>query len=326
MNISQLKSFVEVVKSDFNITNAAEKLYTSQPTVSKQLKILEDELNVSLFNRKNNNLLSLSPIGEKVHHVACDILAQLDKIKSLVAQEDTNTKQSLHIATTHTQIRYKLPKVIERFKARYPNISLHFHQGAPAQLAEMVNNGDVDFAIATESLHLYDDLLTMPCYQWSRSVIVPHDHPLAQDEQLTIKELANYPLITYVFGFTGSSKLDQVFYQNNLIPNVVLTAVDTEIIKFYVKRGVGVGIISSVAFDAEEDSETLRCINISNLVKPSYTHICISRHTHLKDYMYDFISCYAPHLDLNYIHQPAKWLPYDQEARDLLYSSLPELR
>lgn len=325
MNINQLKSFVEVVRSDFNITNAAEKLYTSQPTVSKQLKILEDELNVSLFNRKNNNLLSLSPIGEEVHRVACDILAQFDKIKSLVSNEDSTIKQNLRIATTHTQIRYKLPKVIERFNARYPNISLHFHQGAPAQLAEMVKNGDVDFAIATESLHLYDDLLTLPCYQWSRSAIVPHDHPLAQHEQLTIEELASYPLITYVFGFTGRSKLDQVFYQNHLTPNVVLTAVDTEIIKFYVKRGAGVGVISSVAFDSQEDSETLRCINIGNLVKPSYTHICISRHTHLKDYMYDFISCYAPHLDLNYIHQPEQWLPAEQSERDVLYRALPEL-
>ena len=319
MNINQLKSFVEVVRSDFNITNAAEKLYTSQPTVSKQLKILEDELNVSLFNRKNNNLLSLSPIGEEVHRVACDILAQFDKIKSLVSHEDTTTKQNLRIATTHTQIRYKLPKVIERFNARYPNISLHFHQGAPAQLAEMVKNGDVDFAIATESLHLYDDLLTLPCYQWSRSAIVPHD------EQLTIQELAHYPLITYVFGFTGRSKLDQVFYQNHLTPNVVLTAVDTEIIKFYVKRGAGVGVISTVAFDPAEDSDSLRCINIGNLVKPSYTHICISRHTHLKDYMYDFISCYAPHLALNYIPQPEQWLPVDPKARDRLYRALPEL-
>lgn len=215
--------------------------------------------------------------------------------------------------------------MIERFNARYPNISLHFHQGAPAQLAEMVKNGDVDFAIATESLHLYDDLLTLPCYQWSRSAIVPHDHPLAQNEQLTIQELAHYPLITYVFGFTGRSKLDQVFYQNHLTPNVVLTAVDTEIIKFYVKRGAGVGVISTVAFDPAEDSDSLRCINIGNLVKPSYTHICISRHTHLKDYMYDFISCYAPHLDLNYIHQPEQWLPVDPKARDRLYRALPEL-
>ncbi|BBU97027.1 LysR substrate-binding domain-containing protein [Providencia hangzhouensis] len=325
MNISQLKSFVEVVRSDFNITNAAEKLYTSQPTVSKQLKILEDELNVSLFNRKNNNLLSLSPIGEKVHHVACDILAQFDKIKSIVSHEDSTIKQNLHIATTHTQIRYKLPQVIERFNTRYPNISLHFHQGAPAQIAEMVNNGDVDFAIATESMHLYDDLLVMPCYQWSRSIIVPHDHPLAQCEQLKIEDLAGYPLITYVFGFTGHSKLDQVFYQHKLTPNVVLTAVDTEIIKYYVKRGAGVGIISTVAFDPEEDSEALRCIDISHLVKPSYTHVCINRHMHLKDYMYDFISHYAPHLDLNYIHQPNQWVPTEQSERDQLYRELPEL-
>lgn len=138
MNINQLKSFVEVVRNDFNITNAAEKLYTSQPTISKQLKILEDELSVSLFVRKNNNLLALSPMGKEVHKIASDILGQVDKIKSIVAEEDRNKKVDLHIATTHTQIRYSLPNVIDHFRRYYPNISLHFHQGAPAQLAEMV--------------------------------------------------------------------------------------------------------------------------------------------------------------------------------------------
>ena len=232
MNINQLKSFVEVVRNDFNITNAAEKLYTSQPTISKQLKILEDELSVSLFVRKNNNLLALSPMGKEVHKIASDILGQVDKIKSIVAEEDRNKKVDLHIATTHTQIRYSLPNVIDHFRRYYPNISLHFHQGAPAQLAEMVKNGDVDFAIATESMHLYEDLITLPCYRWTRSLLVPYDHPLASlpdDQQVTIEQLGQYPLITYVFGFTRGSKLDKVFYKNHLKPQVALTATDTEI-------------------------------------------------------------------------------------------------
>nr|WP_314267243.1 LysR substrate-binding domain-containing protein [uncultured Moellerella sp.] len=322
MNINQLKSFVEVVKNDFNITNAAEKLYTSQPTISKQLKILEEELSVSLFTRKNNNLIALSAKGEQVHKVASDILAQLDKIKSIVTEDDSGQKIDLHIATTHTQIRYTLPIVIDKFKAMYPNVSLHFHQGAPAQIAEMVKNGDVDFAIATESMHLYEDLITLPCYRWTRSVIVPHSHPLAAIEHISIEDLAMYPIITYVFGFNGRSKLDKVFYQHDLSPNIALTATDTEIIKFYVKRGIGVGVIATVAFD-RSDEESLRCINIDHLVQSSYTHICLNKHTHLKDYMYDFISLYAPHIDKNTIQLSEQLQPINHPAE--LYQSLPLL-
>lgn len=325
MNINQLKSFVEVVKSDFNITNAAEKLYTSQPTISKQLKILEDELNVSLFVRKNNNLLALSPMGKEVHKVACDILGQIDKIKSIVVEKDRNKQVDMHIATTHTQIRYSLPNVIAYFRQHYPNISLHFHQGAPAQLAEMVKNGDVDFAIATESMHLYEDLVTLPCYRWTRSVLVPYEHPLAllpEDEKVTIEQLAQYPLITYVFGFTRGSRLDKVFYKNNLKPKVALTATDTEIIKFYVKQGLGIGVIATVAYD-KEDHDKLKCINIDHLVQSSYTHICLSKYTHIKDYMYEFISLYAPHIDRNIIQVPDKW--ETQWHSKEVYENLPDL-
>ncbi len=322
MNINQLKSFVEVVKNDFNITNTAEKLYTSQPTISKQLKILEDELNLSLFNRKNNNLISLSEKGEQVHKVASEIIAQLEKIKSIVTEDDVGQKINLNIATTHTQIRYKLPEVIDKFKALYPNVSLHFHQGAPAQMAEMVKNGDVDFAIATESMHLYEDLIILPCYRWTRSVVVPHEHPLTQLEHITIEDLAAYPLITYVFGFNGRSKLDKVFYQHNLTPNIALTATDTEIIKYYVKRGIGIGVIATVAFD-ESDQDTLTCINIDHLVQPSYTHICLNKHTHLKDYMYEFISLYAPHIDKNTIQLSEQLQSVSHPAET--YQSLPLL-
>lgn len=327
MNINQLKSFVEVVKNNFNITNAAEKLYTSQPTISKQLKILEDELSVSLFVRKNNNLLALSPMGKEVHKIACDILGQVDRIKSIVAEEDRNKKVDLHIATTHTQIRYSLPNVIDHFRRYYPNISLHFHQGAPAQLAEMVKNGDVDFAIATESMHLYEDLITLPCYRWTRSLLVPYDHPLAllkDDEQVTIEQMAEYPLITYVFGFTRGSKLDKVFYKNNLKPNVALTATDTEIIKYYVKRHLGIGVIAAASYDETEDGGALKCINIDHLVQPSYTHICVSKHTHMKDYMHEFISLYAPHIDRNIIQMPEQW--ETQWHSKEVYQGLPDLR
>lgn len=326
MNINQLRSFVEVVRNNFNITNAAEKLYTSQPTISKQLKILEDELSASLFVRKNNNLIGLSPQGKEVHKIAQDILGQIDKIKSLVAEEDKNKKVDLHIATTHTQIRYLLPKVIDQFRRYYPNIALHFHQGAPAQLAEMVKNGDVDFAIATESMHLYEDLVTLPCYRWTRSLLVPNAHPLVElnnHQLITIEQLAQYPLITYVFGFTHGSKLDKIFYKHHLKPNVALTATDTEIIKYYVKRGLGIGVIAQVAYDEKEDGQDLTCINIDHLVQPSFTHIGLSKHTHMKDYMSMFISLYAPHIDRNIIQMPDQW-EIQWHSKEV-YQGLPDL-
>ncbi|WP_340618480.1 LysR substrate-binding domain-containing protein [Xenorhabdus entomophaga] len=298
MNINQLRSFVEIVKNNFNITSAAEKLYTSQPTISKQIKFLEEELNASLFIRKNNNLLALSPVGKQVHQIASNILGQVEKIKNMVAEEEQVV--NLHIATTHTQIRYKLPHVVEKFRVMYPNVSIHFHQGTPAQLADMVRQGEVDFAIATESIHLYSDLLMLPCYRWARSVIVPKNHPLVNVEYITFEDLVGYPLITYVFGFTEHSTLDIVFHQSGMRPKIALTATDTEIIKHYVRLGLGVGMIATAALD-DRDLADLHIINADHLIPPSFTYVCMNQQVHMKNYMYDFILLYAPHLNKNTI-------------------------
>lgn len=318
-----MKSFFEVVKNDFNITTTAEKLYTSQSTVSKQLKMLEDELNVELFIRKNNKLIALSNEGKKIYDIVSDILYQLIKIKNITSDENVGKVTELHIATTHTQIRYNLPNVIERFKNKYPNIALHFHQGAPAQISEMIKNGDVDFAIATEAMYLYEDLITIPCYCWTRSIIVPHEHPLAKlEERVTIHQLASYPLITYVFGFNGQSKLDKVFTEYKIKPNISLTATDTDIIKHYVRRGMGIGVIATTAF-SEEDKIDLCCINIDHIVQPSYTHICLNKHKRLNNCMYEFISLYAPHVDKNMIQlaERNKRNKFDEHV----YQALPSL-
>ena len=201
----------------------------------------------------------------------------------------------LRIATTHTMARYKLPAVITEFSRRYPEVSIQLHQGAPAQLAQMAQNGDVEMAIATESMHLFDELATIPCYRWGRGVVVPHGHPLLDCQPLSMADLARYPLITYVFGFTGRSKMDKAFGRHGLSPRIVLTATDSDIIKHYVRLGMGVGVIATSAFD-EGDRESLVCLNIDHLIASSVAHVCLRRHAHLRDYMYDFIHLYAPHV------------------------------
>lgn len=189
-----------------------------------------------------------------------------------------------------------MPAVITEFSRRYPEVSIQLHQGAPAQLAQMAQNGDVEMAIATESMHLFDELATVPCYRWGRSVVVPHGHPLLDCQPLAMADLARYPLITYVFGFTGRSKMDKAFGRHGLSPRIVLTATDSDIIKHYVRLGMGVGVIATSAFD-EGDRESLVCLNIDHLIASSVAHVCLRRHAHLRDYMYDFIHLYAPHVN-----------------------------
>lgn len=272
MNIARLKNFTEIVKNNFNISATAEKLYTSQPTLSKQMKMLEEELGL-----------------------ARGVVAQVEQIGQLSLGDQLATSGVLRIATTHTMARYKLPAVITEFSRRYPEVSIQLHQGAPAQLAQMAQNGDVEMTIATESMHLFDELATVPCYRWGRSVVVPHGHPLLDCQPLAMADLARYPLITYVFGFTGRSKMDKAFGRHGLSPRIVLTATDSDIIKHYVRLGMGVGVIATSAFD-EGDRESLVCLNIDHLIASSVAHVCLRRHAHLRDYMYDFIHLYAPHV------------------------------
>lgn len=227
--------------------------------------------------------------------LARGVVAQVEQIGQLSLGDQLATSGVLRIATTHTMTRYKLPAVITEFSRRYPEVSIQLHQGAPAQLAQMAQNGDVEMAIATESMHLFDELATVPCYRWGRSVVVPHGHPLLDCQPLAMADLARYPLITYVFGFTGRSKMDKAFGRHGLSPRIVLTATDSDIIKHYVRLGMGVGVIATSAFD-EGDRESLVCLNIDHLIASSVAHVCLRRHAHLRDYMYDFIHLYAPHV------------------------------
>lgn len=295
MKLQQLRYIVEVRNHNLNVSATAERLYTSQPGISKQVRLLEDELGVQIFGRSGKHLTHVTPAGQGILAIAEEMLDKAEAIRA-VADEHTQPDQGrLHIATTHTQARYALPAVIRQFIDRYPKVSLHMHQGTPTQIAEAVVRGEADFAIATEALHLYDDLIMLPCYHWNRSIVVPKGHPLASLAKVGIEDLAAYSLVTYVFGFTGRSDLDEGFARKGLEPKIVFTATDTDVIKTYVRLGIGVGVIATMAYDPDIDSD-LVAIDASHLFQSSTTKIGFRKSSFLRGYMYDFIQAFAPHL------------------------------
>ena len=295
MKLQQLRYICEVERHNLNVSATAQSLFTSQPGISKQIRLLEDELGVEIFARSGKHLTHVTPAGKSILESAHEVLLKVDGIKRKAQEYTDETIGSLSIATTHTQARYALPKVINGFIGRYPDVALHMQQGTPKQISTLASEGEVDFAIATEAIEQFNDLLMMPCYHWNRCVVVPKDHPLAQVERLTLEELARHPIVTYVFGFTGRSKLDEAFTQANLEPKVVFTAVDSDVIKAYVRLGLGVGIIASMAYEAELDSD-LVALDASHLFAYSTTNIGFRKGTFLRGYMFDFIEAFAPNL------------------------------
>ena len=305
MKLQQLRYIWEVAHNDLNVSATAQVLYTSQPGISKQIRLLEDELGVEIFARSGKHLTRITPAGEAILNVAGEILRKVENIKQVAQEFSDETKGSLSLATTHTQARYALPNVIESFMSKFPDVSLHMNQGTPMQIAEMAANGSVDFAIATEAMQSFGDLIMMPCYKWNRSILVPKDHPLASNPKPSLEEVAAYPLVTYVFGFTGRSKLDDAFQSKNLTPRVVFTAADADVIKTYVRLGVGIGIVATMAIDKNLDSD-LVAIDASHLFGSSVTQIGFRKGTFLRGYMYDFIERFAPHLTKTMVDKATK--------------------
>ena len=295
MKLQQLRYIWEVAHHELNVSATAQSLYTSQPGISKQIRLLEDELGVEVFARSGKHLTHVTPAGEVILEAAGKVLRTVEGIKQVAQEYSDEKKGSLSIATTHTQARYALPTTISSFMASYPDVSLHMHQGTPMQISELAADGAVDFAIATEALELFSDLIMMPCYRWNRCILVPKDHPLTQLSSITIEDVAAHPIVTYVFGFTGRSKLDEAFQEKGLKPKVVFTAADADVIKTYVRLGLGIGIVAAMAYDAEHDSD-LVALDASHLFSSSVTKIGCRRSTFLRGYMYDFIEQFAPHL------------------------------
>ncbi len=319
MKLQQLRYIWEVSRNGLNVSATAQVLYTSQPGISKQIRLLEDELGVEIFARSGKHLSHVTAAGEQVIAVAGEILRKCEKIKQ-IAHEFSNEREGvLAVATTHTQARYALPPVISRFMQDYPDVSLHMNQGTPAQIAGMAADGSVDFAIATEGLENFPELISMPCYRWNRCVVVPRDHPLANTEKLTLELLAEYPIVTYVFGFTGRSKLDEAFSLRGLAPKVVFTAADADVIKTYVRLGLGVGIVARMAVDPQQDSD-LVMLDASELFESSVTRIAFRRGTFLRGYMSAFIEAFAPHLTPDIQQQALQCR--DQDERDQFFSGL----
>lgn len=303
MKLQQLKYLLAIVDNGLNITAAAEKLYTSQPGVSKQLKLLEEELGLQLFTRKGKSLGGITAAGEQVIDRARLIMSEVDNIRSLASDFYLEEEGTLSIATTHTQARYVLPDVIREFRDRYPKVSLNLHQGTSEQIADMVAANEIDFAIATGSHELFSDLLLVPSYHWDRKIVVPKNHALAElDRKLTLADLAEHPLVTYVFSFGGQSSLKHAFAEQGLEPDVVFTARDADVIKTYVRMGLGVGIVASMAEDCD-DQKDLTALDAEGLFPRSTTWIGFRKDIVLRRYMLDFVQLFAPHISTDQLEQ-----------------------
>ncbi len=302
MKLQQLRYIWEVAHHELNVSATAQSLYTSQPGISKQIRLLEDELGVEIFCRSGKHLTRITPAGEAILKVVGDILSEVESIKRIAQEFNDEQRGELSLATTHTQARYVLPALITRFMKEYPEVSLHMHQGTPAQIADMASDGTVDFAIATEAIGLHNDLIMMPCYAWNRLVIVPKGHALASERTLTLEKLARYPIVTYVKGFTGRSKLDEAFAEADVAPNIVFTASDSDVIKTYVRLGLGIGIIASMAFDPEQEKDLI-ALPADSLFEPSVTNVGFRKGAFVRGYMYDFLQLLAPHLTREFVDE-----------------------
>ena len=295
MKLQQLKYVREVARRGLSISAAAQALHASQPGVSNQIQLLEDELGLLIFERHGKRLSGVTAIGEAVIAMAERVLQEVDNLREQAADSRHEKKGTLSIGTTHTQARYALPPAIKAFSQQYPDVHLNMVQGTPPEVAEMAATGSVDLAIATEGLSRFDNLAVLPCYEWNRTVITPKDHPLLAEKKLTLEAISKYPILTYVMGFTGRAQQDQAFIERGLQPNVIFTATDADVIKTYVELGLGIGIIASMAFEPLKDAP-LQAIDASHLFQPSTTHMGIRKGSYLRGYSYAFIELFAPHL------------------------------
>jgi len=319
MKLQQLRYIWEVAHHDLNVSATAQSLYTSQPGISKQIRLLEDELGVEVFSRSGKHLTRITPAGEVIIRIAGEILRQVETIKQAAQEFSNERKGSLAIATTHTQARYALPPVIQKFRAEYPEVILHMNQGTPSQIAEMAADGTVDFAIATEGMDLFGDLVTMPCYEWNRAVVVPKGHPLTTVHPLTLEAVAAEPIVTYVFGFTGRSRLDDAFAEKGLSPHVVFTATDTDVIKTYVRMGLGVGIVAAMSYDPVQDQD-LVALDARHLFSASVTYIACRKGSFMRRFMFDFIELFAPHLTRELVERSLACT--NRASREALFDSI----
>lgn len=298
MNLQQLRYVQAALRFNLNLTEAANALFTSQPGVSKQIRDLEEELGVEIFERKGKRLTGITPPGKEVIEIIGRVLRELDTLRKVADHFSMRDQGHFVVATTHTQARYALPPVIKKFKEAFPKVHLALHQASPMQIAKMLSDGEADIGIATEVLDGQPDLVSFPCYQWSHVALFPKDHPLAQVVKLTLDDLAKYPLITYDRAFSGRSHIDEAFDKHRIVPDVILTAMDADVIKTYVELGMGVGIVASMAFNAQRDLE-LASRDVSHLFGANVTRLAFRKSSYLRAFVLQFIEMFAPDVDLS---------------------------
>jgi LysR family cys regulon transcriptional activator len=312
VNFQQLRSVRETVRQGFNLTGVAAVLHTSQPGVSRQIRELEDELGIELFHRAGKRLTGLTPPGQAVLPIVERLLLEADNLKRAGEDFASTDRGTLTIAATHSQARYALPPAVRDFSAAHPEVVLRLHQGSPKQVAEMLLSGEADIGVATEALAHYAELVALPSYRWTHAVVVPQGHELAalaaQGEALTLEQLARYPIITYEPGYTGRTHIDEAFQRRGLGLNIVLSAMDADVIKTYVELGMGVGIIASMAFDDTRDA-ALQALDAGHLFASNMTRVAVRRGAFLRGYAYEFISCFAPPLTRTRVDQALAQAP-----------------
>lgn len=299
LKIQQLRYVREAARRKCNLTAVAQALHTSQPGVSRQIRELEDELGIEIFERAGKRLIGLTPPGVSVLPIIERLLHEVENLKRAGADFAAQGKGVLTIAATHSQARYALPPAVRDFSAMHPDVTLRMHQGSPRQIAEMLMEGSADIGIATEALSNFPELVALPCYQWTHTVIVRPDHPLAVECRdgvaLTLQRLIQFPIITYEPGYTGRSHIDAALAFDRVSANIVLEAMDADVIKTYVELGLGVGIVAAIAFDARRDTELL-AIDARHLFATNLTRLAVRRGSFLRTYVYDFIETFAPTL------------------------------
>jgi LysR family cys regulon transcriptional activator len=305
MNFQQLRSVREAARRGYNLTEVANALFTSQPGVSRQIRELEEELGIDIFERNGKRLTGLTEPGKEVLHIVERLLLEAENLQRAGETYSGKTTGTLSIAATHTQTRYVLPRAVQHFRTAFPDVRIALQQSAPEHIAEWVLSGKADIGIATEGLSRFDGLVSFPCYEWHHVIVVPNDHPLRKANSVTLEHLAEHPLITYDIGFTGRSHIDEAFSTQGLAPDIVLTAMDSDVIQQYVSLGLGVGIVAAMAVDYLPAN--LHAIPANHLFAPNVTRVAVRRGAFMREYAIDFIQQLAPKLKLGELAEAVNW-------------------
>ncbi|TNF88235.1 MAG: LysR family transcriptional regulator [Gammaproteobacteria bacterium] len=324
MKLQQLRFLDAVVRNNLNVSAAAEELYTSQPGVSHQIKLLEDELDIQIFERSGKKLTAISPAGHAILEHVTDLLNSARNIKRAAREYSKSNRGSLTIATTHTQAQFILPPIMQRFSNKYPHIELRVHQGNPKSMCKLAANNQVDFVIASEVIDERGELVTIPAYRWNRYIVVPPNHELTRIKDITLSDLASHPILTYMLGLTGRSQLDKTFQHANLEPRVAFTATDSDVIKTYVRLGMGAGIIAEMAW--REDDSDLVYIDASHLFPDSMIKIGFRHSRHISAYQFDFLHMVAPHIAMETIREVAASRSVEEREELLRQAEVPNFR